>query len=131
MSAMIIPFPGNSEGRLQKQEGSIQALIAIEQMQDYRILGIETMRRLSTGQLELLRLVRSYASGGEPPKMAELEALLRQFGGALRHIDFADKFLVVHGQPVNEAERYEQLRHQYLPQISHRPLLFSVLDDCT
>lgn len=100
MSALIIPFPGKSAGRPNMQAGSRQALIAIDEMRDYRILGIDTMRNISAAQCELIRLIRPYASGGEPPKACDLEAILWQYAGALRHMYFADEFLAEYVQPI-------------------------------
>lgn len=72
-------------------------------------------------------MVRLYATESKPPQASELEALMWQFAGAMRRVDFADKFLVVHGHPFAEVERYEQLRRKFLPEISHH--LCSVSDD--
>ncbi|AVO60966.1 hypothetical protein [Pseudomonas chlororaphis] len=100
MSASIIPFPDKSAGRQKMLTSSRQTLIAIDEMRNYRILGIDTMRNMSAAQGELIRLIRPYASGGEPPKAWELEAILRQYAGALRHMYFADEFLAERGQSV-------------------------------
>lgn len=127
MSAQIIQFPGNSAGGAQRPETGLQALIDIDQMQDFRIMGVGTMRRFSSSQAALVRLIDSYAAGGEPPSVAELETLMWKFAGVLRNTDFAHKFLVVHGHPFAEVERYEQMRCQFLPEIRYRPC--SVPDD--
>lgn len=98
MSALIINFPGKSaDGRTRKAK-TRQALIAIDEMHNYRILGVDTMRNMSSAQGELMLLIRPYASGGEPPKVRELEAVLLQYAEALRCMYFADKFLAERGQ---------------------------------
>lgn len=100
MSALIIKFPGKAaDGRTRKAEPR-QALIAIDEMRNYRILGVDTMRNMSNAQGALMLLIRPYASGGEPPKVRELEAVLLKYADALRQMYFADKFLAERGQPI-------------------------------
>lgn len=98
MSALIIQFPGKSAVKQSKLIDSRLALIPIDGMRNYRILGGDTMKNMSAAQGELIRLIRPYAAGGEPPKVCELEAILLQYAGALRHMYFADEFLAERGQ---------------------------------
>ncbi|MGO3580710.1 hypothetical protein ACTXN4_28110 [Pseudomonas helleri] len=100
MSALIIQFPGKSADGRERKAKTRQALIAIDEMRNFRILGVDTMRNMSAAQCELIRLIRPYASGGEPPKVRELEAILLQYAGALRHMYFADEFLAERGQTI-------------------------------
>lgn len=100
MSALIIQFPGKPAGGREIKAKARQALIAIDEMRNFRILGVGTMRNMSTAQRKLLSLIRPYAAGGEPPKVSELEAILREYAGALRHMYFADEFLAERGQSV-------------------------------
>lgn len=100
MSALIIPFPAKLAAKRKKLTGSRLALIAVDQMRRYRILGDGTMSDMSAAQGELIQLIRAYASSGEPPKLCELEVILGQYAGALRHMYFADQFLTEHGQAI-------------------------------
>lgn len=68
MSAQIIQFPGNLAGGAQRPESGLQALIEIDQMQDYRIWSIETQRCFADGMAELAFMVRSYVTESKPPK---------------------------------------------------------------
>lgn len=54
--------------------------------------------------------------------MDELEELKSKYGEVLRCIDFADKFLVVHGEPIGDDDSYETLRNKYRKEISHQSI---------
>ncbi len=99
---------------------ALHAVVELKQMQNYRVLGVATMRQLITAQLELVRMTRR-CKAGKPPKPEELEAVLWRFAEPIRSIDWAHKFLVVYGQPLKKAKRYENLRQQYMPELAHRP----------
>lgn len=119
MSAQIIPFPG-SAGRASKS--SFRALVEIDQMNAFRVLGVSAMREFSGAQRALVNLIRAYEASGTVPRLAELEDLSRMYGGVLQCIDFADKFLVVHGEPIADADGYEELRSKYRREISHQSI---------
>lgn len=99
----------------------LQALIDINQMRDYRIMGVGAMSQITSAQAELVGLVFRCAKDGSSPTANELQALMWRYAAALRTIDFAHKFLVVHGKPVRDADAYEAMRNGFIPQVRHRP----------
>ncbi|WP_425328294.1 hypothetical protein [Pseudomonas nitroreducens] len=119
MSAQIIPFPGTA-GKASKS--SLRAMVEIDQMHAFRVLGTSAMRNFSGAQMTLVRLIRAYESNGTAPTLDELEELRSKYGEVLRCIDFADKFLIVHGEPVADEDGYEKLRSKYRREISHQSI---------
>lgn len=119
MSAQIIPFPG-SAGKASKP--SLRALVEIDQMNAFRVLGVSAMRDFGGTQRALSSLVHGYESSGVAPKVEELKELMWRYAEVFRRVDFADKFLVVHGEPIADADGYEELRSKYRREICHQSI---------
>lgn len=123
MSAQIIPFPG-ATGKASDQ--ALRAMVVIDQMRAFRVLGASTMRDLSMTQHTLVSLIRAYESGGTVPSLEELKDLMWDYAASIRRIDYADKFLVVHGEPVADADSYEVLRSKCRREISHQSITHDI-----
>ncbi|WP_425328173.1 hypothetical protein [Pseudomonas nitroreducens] len=117
MSAQIIPFPGSANNASTQ---ALRTMVEVDQMHAFRVLGVSALREFSGAQHVLVSLIRAYEASGTAPRLEELEELSRMYGGVLQCIDFADKFLVVHGEPVADADNYEVLRSKYRREISHQ-----------
>lgn len=101
-------------------------MIVVDQMNAFRVLGVSAMRDFGGAQRTLSSLVREYESSGIAPKVEELRELMWSYAEVLRRVDFADKFLVVHGEPVADADDYEELRSKYRREISHQSIALDV-----
>ncbi|HEJ1440796.1 TPA: hypothetical protein ACKRPO_005756 [Pseudomonas aeruginosa] len=121
MSAQIIQFPGNKTGGASRDSDELCAMVTVDRMRPYRILSVSTMRALVRAQCHLIKLVRDYQANGKAPSAEEFEEVIWQYAGAVRCIDFAHKFLVVHGKPAGDDDGYEELRRKYRREISNRP----------
>ena len=119
MSAKIIPFPGRPEITPEEHTKPLRAIINIDQMQAYRIMGLPAMHKLGNAQANLVQLVSAYESSGVAPGVGELTNLMRCFAEVMRQIDFAHKFLVVHGDPVGDTANYETLQHRYGKEVKY------------
>jgi hypothetical protein len=84
-------------------------------MHNYRILSLGTMQNLSAAQSELIKLANKKND-------QELQDLMWQFANVIRSIDWADKFLFVHGQPTKHQAEHTRHCKQVRKQISHQPL---------
>ena len=120
MSATIIPFPGR-EMAINSASGPLRAMVEVDRMRNFRMLGRSTMRQLSLAQASLAKLVVSCSRSGQAADTEELRSIMWQYAEALRCIDWAHKVLVVHGQPIGDADSYNALRRQYRKEIANKP----------
>lgn len=123
MSAMIIPFPGQRRAAEAVESGGLQAVVNVERMHDYRIMSCSTMQALVKAQRKLVKLTEAYEKSSRAPAADEFKDVIWEYAAAIRTVDWADKFLMVHGQLLSDDEQQQALRRRYRNEIAHKPRL--------
>ncbi|KXJ54456.1 MAG: hypothetical protein AXW15_02340 [Neptuniibacter sp. Phe_28] len=94
----------------------MNVIVNTKQMHSYRVLSDSTMRRLSLAQCDLI----DKADATNDP---ELKSLVWKFAEVLRLIDWGDKFIMAHSEPLKKPEKHMKMRQRFINEISHRPAL--------
>lgn len=109
----------NSQGALAQPA---QVIIDTHPMQDYRILHVNSMSRISRALGNLVLMLREHEEKGTPLSAGQLEQIRANLAHAVMFTDFAHYFLIAHGQSLYENEKCEQAYPEILKKISNRPL---------
>ena len=67
------------------------------------------MGMFGSAQGEFIQLLKDWDAGHEPDP-EDFRSLMWRYASVLRSIDFADRFMVVHSEPLNPGEEITALR---------------------
>ncbi|WP_271274333.1 hypothetical protein [Aliamphritea hakodatensis] len=98
---------------------TLDARINLRRLYDYRVLDIGTMGMFGSAQGELIHMLNDWEKGVDPTP-EDLRNLMWRYASVLRCIDFADRFMLVHSEPLEPNEEIEALRKRLSSQLHNR-----------
>ncbi len=98
---------------------TLDARIDLNRMYNYRVLDIGTMGLFGNAQGELIHLLRDWDNGYDPDP-EDFRNLMWRYASVLRSIDFADRFMLVHSDPLQPNDEITALRKRLNRQLHNR-----------
>ncbi|WP_271271144.1 hypothetical protein [Aliamphritea hakodatensis] len=88
---------------------TLDARINLSRLYNYRVLDIGTMGLFGSAQGEFIHLLKDWDAGNEPDP-EDFHSLMWRYASVLRSIDFADRFMAVHSEPLHPSDEITALR---------------------
>ncbi|WP_271274324.1 hypothetical protein [Aliamphritea hakodatensis] len=98
---------------------TLDARINLRRLYDYRVLDIGTMGMFGSAQGELIHMLNDWEKGVDPTP-EDLRNLMWRYASVLRCIDFADRFMLVHSEPLEPNKEVNTLRKRLGSQLHNR-----------
>ncbi len=98
---------------------TLDARINLSRLYDYRVLDVGTMAMFGNVQGELIQLLNDWQIYNDPDP-EDFRSLMWRYASVLRCIDFADRFMLVHNEPLEPNEEVEALRKRLSLQLHNR-----------